>query len=54
MNRDQHGCYRQPPEQCGRTGSLTLSYQPEVMEKEVVYHGLSLLLGKNDDRLPDT
>jgi hypothetical protein len=29
-------------------------YQQEVVEKEVVYHGGSLLLGENDDRLPDT
>ena len=30
------------------------AYQQEVVEKEVVYHSVSLLLGKNDDRLPDT
>jgi hypothetical protein len=29
------------------------AYQQQVLEKEVVYHGVALLFGGNDDRLRD-
>jgi hypothetical protein len=29
------------------------AYQQEAIEKEVVYHGVSLLFGDNEERLPD-
>lgn len=29
------------------------AYQQKVVEKEVIYHGVALLFGRNEDRLPD-
>src|SRR5262245_14872340 len=53
---------------CGRAGGGSTScppfieedaqpqeaYQQEAIEKEMVYHGISLLFGEPDDRLPDS